>query len=55
MSTCSGSKQDRLALTTFPAVLNALLDETDVAGTHKYLYAISSGRGSCAVDHKRGF
>ena len=47
MATCLGSKQDQLALTIFPAVLNALSDETDVAGMHKYLRANFAIRGNC--------
>ena len=49
MATCLGSKQDQLALTIFPAVLNALSDETDVAGMHKYMYlrANFAIRGNC--------
>jgi len=35
----SGNRQECLAFTIFPAMLNALSDGTDVAGMHKYFRA----------------
>ena len=43
----SGSKQERLAFTIFPAVLKARSDGTEVAGIHKYFHAIVASRGNC--------
>ena len=42
----SGSKQERLAFTIFPAVLKARSDGTEVAGMHKYFCVIVASRGN---------
>ena len=46
MSVFLGNKQERLAFTIFPAVLNALSDGTDIAGMHKYFRAKMAKRGN---------
>lgn len=47
MFTLSGSKHARFALTSCPAMLNALSDGTDVAGTQRYFRAILASWGNC--------
>ena len=45
----SGNKQEHLAFTTFPAVLKAHSEGTDVPGMHKYFRAIVESKGNCVL------
>ena len=44
-----GNKQERLAFTTFPAVLKACSAGNDVPGMHKYFRTIVENKGNCIV------
>ena len=45
MLTFSGSRHARFSFTTYPAILKALSEGTDVAGMQRYFLAILAKRG----------